>query len=291
MLNNFKKPILIAEIGCNHKGDIKIAKKMIQVAALSGADYVKFQKRNNKYLLKDKYNNPHPLPENSYGVTYGKHRDYLEFSIKDHLILSKFCKKNQTKYAVSVREKKSALELINSNIVLDYIKVPSACNLDFELLEVLAKKFKKKIHISLGMTRHKEIDIIFNFFKKYNRTNDLVFYACTSDYPAEFDNLCLLEITKLTKKYGSKIHNVAFSGHHLGIAIDIASYTLGANYIERHFTLDRTWKGTDHAASLEPEGLRKLSRNLINTFKSLKYKPHNGLLKTEMFQRKKLKSL
>ena len=255
---NYKKPIVIAEIGCNHKGDIRIAKELIKIAALSGASYAKFQKRDNKYLLKEKYDDPHPVPENSYGKTYGKHREFLEFNIKQHQILAKECFKNKIKYSVSVWEINSAKQIIKSKINLDFIKVPSACNLDFELLAFLAKNFKKKIHISLGMTKKVEIKKIFNFFKKYNRSKDIVFYACTSDYPASFENLCLLEISNLKKKYMNKISDIAFSGHHLGIASDIAAYTLGASYIERHFTLDRSWKGTDHAASLEPTGLKKL---------------------------------
>ena len=157
------------------------------------------------------------------------------------------------------------------------------------MMEILLKKFKKKIHVSLGMTKKKEVLKIFNLFKKFNRQKDLVLYACTSDYPVDFDNVCLLEILKLKKKYQNKISDIGFSGHHLGINIDNVAYALGANLIERHFTLDRTWKGTDHAASLEPNGLSKLSRDLNNTFKSLKYKNSSGLLKTELNQRKKLK--
>lgn len=284
----FKRPQIIAEIGCNHKGDFKIAKQMILEAQRAGADYVKFQKRDNKKLLGKKYFEAHPVPENSYGATYGEHREYLEFSIKQHKQLFKFCKKIGIGYSTSVWEKYSAIELIRSKIPLDFIKVPSACNLDFELLEILAKKFKKKIHISLGMTTEKEINKIYLFFKKYKRNNDLVFYACTSDYPAKFEDLCLLEIEKLNKKFKNKINSIAFSGHHLGIAVDIAATMLGINYIERHFTLDRSWKGTDHAASLEVSGLTKLVRDIKILEKSLKYK--NGkILKSELFQRKKLK--
>lgn len=289
MLTKFSKPILIAEIGCNHKGNFEIAKKMIETAAKCGADYVKFQKRDNIFLLKEKFNYPHPVPENSYGNTYGEHREYLEFNIKQHIKLSKICKKNKIKYAISVWEKNSAKEIINSGIKLDYIKIPSACNLDFEMMEIIAKKFKKKIHISLGMTKKNEISKIFNFFRKLKREKDIIFYACTSDYPVDFNNVCLLEIQNLKKKYQDKISNIGFSGHHLGINIDNVAYSLGANLIERHFTLDRTWKGTDHAASLEPSGLTKLARDLNNTFKSLKYKNSSGLLKTEISQRKKLK--
>ena len=200
MHKKYIKPSLIAEIGCNHKGSIKIAKDMIRVAADCGADYAKFQKRNNKFLLGDNYNNPHPRPENSYGDTYGKHRENLEFTIKEHIQLQKYCTKNKIKYAVSVWEEKSAEQMINSKIKLDYIKVPSACNLDFSLLKILAIKFKKDIHISLGMTTQKEISKIFNFFKKFKREKSIVFYVCTSDYPSKHSDLCLLEIPKLQKK-------------------------------------------------------------------------------------------
>ena len=100
--------------------------------------------------------------------------------------------------------------------------------------------------------------------------------------------ITLLEILRLKKRYGKQICAIGFSGHHLGIAVDIAAYTLGASWIERHFTLDRTWKGTDHAASLEPTGIRKLSRDLIATHKSLTNK-RSDILDVEKIQRDKLK--
>ena len=289
-MNKIKKTIIIAEIGCNHKGNFNIAKKMIEIAASCGADYAKFQKRDNKKLLGSDYNKPHPVPENSYGSTYGKHRDYLEFSIDQHKKLFQHCKKNKIKYSVSVWDTKSAEEVIKKLKNIDYIKVPSACNLNFELLSILGKKFKKKIHISLGMTKNNEIKKIYNFFRKLKRHKDLIFYACTSDYPANFYDTCLLEISKLKKQY-SNINDVAYSGHHLGISIDIASIVLGAKYVERHFTLDRTWKGTDHAASLEPSGLKKLTRDIRAVESALKEKPKKGILKSEVSQRKKLKQL
>ena len=93
----YKKPIIVAEIGCNHKGDFKIAKKMIKVAAETGATYVKFQKRDNQYLLKEDYYKPHPNPINSYGKNYGEHREFLEFSIQQHEKLYAECKKNKIK--------------------------------------------------------------------------------------------------------------------------------------------------------------------------------------------------
>lgn len=285
----YKNPTIIAEIGCNHKGDLNIAKKMILSAAKCGAKYVKFQKRNNKYLLGKKYNLPHPVPENSYGKSYGLHREFLEFNFKQHYELYKYCKKNKISYSTSLWEKRSAENFLKSKIKCDFLKIPSACNLDFDLIEILTNKFKGKIHLSLGMTKINEVEKIVEFFIKKNRNKDLVLYSCTSTYPSDFKDIGLLDIKKLKNKFSNIIHDVGFSGHHLGIAIDIAAYALGASYIERHFTLDRTWKGTDHAASLEPAGLTKLVRDLENTAKTMHEKKE--MSKSELIQRKKLKTV
>ena len=118
--------------------------------------------------------------------------------------------------------------------------------------------------------------------------NRVIIYACTSGYPVPFDELCLLEIKRLIDEFGDNVKSVGFSGHHLGIAADIAAYALGAHWIERHFTKDRTWKGTDHAASLEPSGLSKLIRDLDAVYKSLSYK-NEDILEIEKPQREKLK--
>ena len=285
----FIKPIVIAEIGCNHQGNITNAKALIESAAQNGATYAKFQKRNNKYLLGKLYNKLHPVQENSFGASYGKHRDYLEFNIKEHEYLYQICKKNKIKYATSVWEIKSAQAILDSKIKLDYIKIPSACNLDFELLNFLTKKFKRKIHLSSGMTTGNELKKIIEFFVKRRRNKDLILYLCTSSYPCDVRDVCLLDLVKFKKQYGDVVGDIAFSGHHLGISIDIAAYTLGAKYIERHFTLNRAWKGTDQSASLEPTGLYKLCRDLNSTFLSLTSK--NGkLLNSEKTQRVKLKS-
>lgn len=112
------------------------------------------------------------------------------------------------------------------------------------------------------MTTHEEEEKIISLFERKERNRDLVVYACTSGYPVSFEDVCLLEISRIKSIYGDRVKKIGFSGRHLGIAIDVAAYTLGASVVERHYTLDRTWKGTDHAASLEPEGIRKLKRNL-----------------------------
>ena len=107
------------------------------------------------------------------------------------------------------------------------------------------------------MTTQKEEKIV-TLAKKYKANKRLILYACTSDYPVQAENICLLEIQRLIQKYGKTVKAIGFSGHHHGISADIAAATLGAEWIERHFTLDRTMKGTDHAASLEPDGARRL---------------------------------
>ncbi len=284
----YKKPKVIAEIGCNHKGEMKLAKELIKVAKIySNADIAKFQKRNNRELLTDKeYDAPHPNPINSYGKTYGEHREFLEFDLDQHKELKMFCEDINIEYSTSVWDLISAKEITSLNPRL--IKIPSACNNNFPMLEWLCENYKGEIHVSTGMTTKAEIEKIYNLFIEKKRNNDLVLYNCTSGYPVPFQDVCLLEILELVDKYSNNVKEIGFSGHHLGIAIDVAAYTLGASYIERHFTLDRTWKGTDHSASLEPEGLRKLVRNVNATYESLNLKSKE-ILDIEMVQRKKLK--
>ena len=284
---NYKEPKVIAEIGCNHKGNMDIAFELIQLSKNCGADVAKFQKRTPKELLtEEQYNTPHPNPINSYGDTYGAHREFLEFSKEDHLQLKKHCFDVGIEYSTSVWDTTSADEICELNPNL--IKVPSACNNHFDMLEILRDNFKGNIHISLGMTTKEEETKIINFFSETNSLDRVVIYACTSGYPVPFNQTCLLEISRLIDKYKNKVQSIGFSGHHLGIAIDVAALTLGASWIERHFTKDRTWKGTDHAASLEPAGLSKLTRDLKATCKSLKFKS-DDILEIEKPQRDKLK--
>ncbi|NNC45247.1 MAG: N-acetylneuraminate synthase [Winogradskyella sp.] len=288
-MSTYKKPFVIAEIGCNHKGDMAIAKELIKVAKIfCNVDAVKFQKRNNKELLTpEQYNMPHPNPVNSYGETYGLHREFLEFDLDQHRELKSFCEDIDVVYSTSVWDLTSAKEIASLNP--SFIKIPSACNNNDELLEWLCKHYNGEIHVSTGMTTKEEIEDVVKLFSAHNRNKDLVLYNCTSGYPVPFEDVCLLDISYLIDKYGDTVKHIGFSGHHLGIAVDMAAYTLGANIIERHYTLDRTWKGTDHAASLEPMGLRKLSRDLSAVYKALQYK-HQDILSIEEEQRAKLKN-
>lgn len=284
----YKKPYVIAEAGCNHMGQMAIAKDLIMTAAhFCRADAIKFQKRCPKELLTLKqYNAPHPNPINSYGETYGAHREFLEFTVDQHVQLKEWCAEAGITYATSVWDMTSAQEI--ASLKPDFIKIPSACNTHYEMLQWLCDNYQGEIQLSFGMTSHEEEEEIVKLFEANGRAKDLVLFNCTSGYPVPFDDVCLLEITRMREAYESRVKTIGFSGHHLGIAVDVAAYTLGASVIERHYTLDRTWKGTDHAASLEPDGIRELVRNLNAVHDALTYKPLE-ILPIEQVQRDKLK--
>lgn len=285
----YKPPRVIAEIGCNHKGELEVAKELLTLAKQAGATVGKFQKRTPKELLTpEQYNAPHPLPHNSFGGTYGQHREFLELSIEDHRILQDHCKSIGLEYSCSVWDTTAAKEIVSLNPIL--IKVGSPSNQHWEMQKVLRDEYAGEVHISTGMTTKEEIDKLVNFWEEGtgDAKNRIVLYNCTSGYPVPFEDVCMLDIRMLYQKYSHRVKAIGFSGHHLGIAIDVAAYALGASWIERHFTKDRTWKGTDHAASLEPGGLGRLVRDLQATYKCMTYK-QKDILDLELDQRAKLK--
>jgi N-acetylneuraminate synthase len=286
--HDYQKPKVISEIGCNHMGSMDIAKELIDLSKQCGATFAKFQKRNNKELLtEEQYNTPHPVPNNSYGQTYGAHREFLEFNQKQHAELKAYSEKLGIQYSTSVWDLTSAQQIIELNPLL--IKVPSACNNNYPMLQALRDLYQGEVHISFGMTTQAEEEEVVKFFEKTGQAKTrLVVYSCTSGYPVPFKDVCLLEINRLYNSFGDRVKEIGFSGHHLGISIDIAAYTLGARWIERHFTKDRTWKGTDHAASLEVPGLQKLIRDLEHNHSALRAKD-TEILDIEATQREKLK--
>jgi len=284
----YERPYVIAEVGCNHKGEMDTAYELIKTAAVyCKVDAVKFQKRNNRELLTaEQYDAPHPNPANSYGATYGEHREFLELDLEQHRQLKAWCEEFGVAYSTSVWDLTSAQEI--ASLEPTAIKIPSACNTHFEMLGWLCENYQGEVQLSLGMTTHEEELQIIDLFGRYGRAKDLVLFSCTSGYPVPFEDICLLEIERMKEAYGDTVKRIGFSGHHLGIAADIAAYTLGASVIERHFTLDRTWKGTDHAASLEPEGMRRLKRDLEAVYSALSFKS-TEILAIEQVQRDKLK--
>lgn len=284
----YNKITLIAELCCNHMGSIEIAKQMIDTLAGFPKEYkldvIKFQKRTPKLILsKEEYNTPHPNIKNAFGKTYGLHREFLEFSIEQHAELKKYCEDKGFKYSSSAFDMQSAKEVLS--LKPEMIKISAANNTDYDFLKYIDDNFDGEIHISLGITTKSEEDKIFESIK--NNRKNLILYACTTAYPVPSGSICLLEIKRLKEKFGNDIKGIGFSGHHLGIVQDIAAIALGATYIERHFTLDKTFKGTDQSISLNAEEFLELSKNIKLVNEDLKLK-ETDILEVERDIREKI---
>jgi len=277
----YKQCKLVSELGCNHSGNFDLAKEMIKMSKLCGADYIKFQKRNPfKAVPAEMHSQPHPCPMHSFGETYLEHRQNLEFTIDQHAELQEYCEEVGIGYSSSVWDEDSAIEIISLNP--DFIKIPSAMNENYILLDNIFNNYQGDVHLSLGMISKEAKLKLYDYLR--DKKERVVMYHTTSGYPVKFKELYLMEIMKLKKIFD----RVGYSGHHLGIAVDIGAYAFGAEWIERHFTLDRTAKGTDNSASLEPNGLQKLCRDLKACYKSFSYKDID-LTEDEKSNSKKLK--
>jgi len=286
---DYAKPKVIAEIGCCHLGEFDRAKELISLAKLCGADYVKLQKRNPEESVPENIKHkPHPNQMFAYGDTYLEHRQNLELPIEDHIKLKAYCEEIGIGYSTSVWDMTSAREVVAMNP--DFIKVPSACNQDWEMMSYLRDSYKGDIHLSTGMTTTEEMSDLAMWIAKQDVKERVVLYHCTSKYPCPFEDLHLLEIDSLATRYRGSPIRIGFSNHGKGIAADIAGYTLGAEWIERHFIDDRMVRHTDASASLEPQGLSKLVRDLNAVHRALDRRP-SQMDADEQAQRDKLKVL
>lgn len=246
---------VIAEIGHNHQGDLETARKMIKVAAACGVQAVKFQKRDNKSLYTaTMYNKPYNS-ENSYGDTYGEHREFLEFGRDEYLELKKCAEENNVEFMSTAFDFKS-VDFLEKLEVTSY-KVASGDLTNIPLLTYIAKT-GKPMFISTGASTIKEINIAYENVLKHN--NKICLLHCTAGYPTEYHNLNLRVIDTMKENFPEAI--IGYSGHDNGILAAVIAYMLGAVVVEKHFTLNRAWKGTDHKFSLEPEGFRKQVRDL-----------------------------
>jgi len=253
----------IAEIGINHMGQWELMAKMIKVANSLGVHYIKGQKREPRVCLtKEQYNRPYEGPQ-SFGKTYGEHKEVLELNIDEWQKLFNIAGHLQCCLFSSVFDVVSANNM--NNLGQEIFKIGSAEISKLELLELVAG-FNKPVIMSTGMHKLEEIDRAVDIFK--NKVPQLIVMQATSAYPCSDSNLNLKVIPEFKKRYGVE---VGFSGHHKSGngAIEAAAVALGATWIERHFTLDRTWKGSDQAASLEPEGLIKVIKAIKSVEQAL----------------------
>ena len=244
---------VIAEIGTNHMGNLKIAKQIIDLAKDAGCDAVKFQKKNVEKIYTKKFlDSPMDSP---WGTTQRQMRTHREFSIKQFEEINKYCKKKKIVWFASCWDTESQISM--RKFKTKYNKVASAMLTHKKLLELIAKE-KKYTFISTGMSSLKDIENAIKIFKKYKCSFELM--HCHSAYPMPTEEANLSMISTLKKKFKCK---VGYSGHEIGATnVSIPAVMLGASSIERHITLNRTWYGHDQAASLEPQGIRRLVRDI-----------------------------
>ena len=244
---------VIAEIGINHNGSLEIAKKLIDIAITAGCDAVKFQKRSvEKLYPKKTLDQPRESP---WGTTQREQKMGLEFSLKDYAIIDKYCKKKNIPWFTSCCDIESQKQM--RKFKTKYNKVASAMLIHEELLKTIAEE-KKYTFISTGMSTMKQIENAVKIFKKSKCPFELM--HSHSAYPMKLDEANLKLIQTLKNKFKCK---VGYSGHETGsYLVCITASLLGATSIERHITLDRTMYGSDQSASLEPEGLFRMVRDL-----------------------------
>jgi len=246
---------VIAEIGNNHQGDLEKAKALIHAAKECGVDAIKLQKRDNRRLFtRAFYESPYDN-ENSFGATYGDHREALELGKSDWFELSRYAREEGLAFIAAAFDEPSADLLAELDI--DAFKFASGDLLNVPFLRYVAA-FDKPIFLSTGGGTIEDIDRAVEAIAPLNRK--LCVLHCTASYPAEVEDLNLSVITTLRERYPEFV--IGLSDHHNGIAMAPVAYMLGARVFEKHFTLNHAWKGTDHAYSLMPDGMRRFVRDL-----------------------------
>ncbi len=270
----------IAEIGINHNGSIDIAKKLIDIACLSGFDYVKFQKRNPDVCVPEHQKNI--IRDTPWGkMTYLEYKHKIEFGKKEYDEIDLYCDKKGIKWFASIWDKDSADFMTQYT---DITKIPSALITDKELSFYARLHFDNLI-ISTGMSTEEEIE------NCINRCSPDIIMHTNSTYPSPLNELNLNYINWLKDKYiteGHRSPEIGYSGHEYGLVTTFAAVALGATWIERHVTLDRTMWGSDHVASVEPAGMMKLIKGIRDIENALGTKSPRQLFPSEI---NKLKTL
>jgi sialic acid synthase len=246
---------VIAEIGHNHQGSLEQAKAMVTVAKDCGANAVKVQKRSNRTLYtRDFFEQPYDN-EFSFGPTYGEHREALELGRDDYVELRRYARELGITLFATPFDFESADFL--AELDMPAYKLASADLLNTPLLRHVAA-FGKPMLLSTGGATLEDVDRAVAAVRPVNE--QICILQCTAAYPCETEDLNLRVITTLRERYPEFV--IGLSDHQNGISMALVAYMLGARVIEKHFTLNHAWKGTDHAFSLMPEGLRKLVRDL-----------------------------
>ncbi|XP_026990470.1 N-acetylneuraminic acid synthase a [Tachysurus fulvidraco] len=255
MIGGNQPCFIIAEIGQNHQGDVQIAKEMIKMAKDSGADCAKFQKSElefkfNKLALERPYSSIH-----SWGKTYGEHKRHLEFTHEQYRELQRFAQDIGIYFTASGMDEMAVEFLHQLNV--PFFKVGSGDTNNFPYLEKTAQKGRPMV-VSSGMQSMETMRRVYQTVKKHNQ--NFCILQCTSAYPLEPEHVNLRVITEYQKEFPDI--PIGYSGHETGISVSLAAVALGAKVLERHVTLDKSWKGSDHSASLDPSELAELVRSV-----------------------------
>jgi sialic acid synthase len=254
-ISDSSQAFVIAEIGHNHQGNLETAKKMIRSAKEAGASAVKLQKRSNKSLFTTAFFNRTYNGENSFGRTYGEHREKLEFNQQQYLELKQYSKELGVIFFATAFDCESVDFLVE--IGVPALKVASGDLTNIPLLRYMAET-RLPLIISTGGASLGDVSRVVDELQNLNVQFSLL--QCTAGYPPKWEEINLRVISTFKSMFPGTV--VGFSSHDNGIAMAAAAYALGARIVEKHFTLDRTMRGTDHAFSLEPQGFKKMIRDL-----------------------------
>lgn len=246
---------VIAEIGHNHQGNLETAKEMFRSARECGANAVKLQKRHNQALFTQSLYNKAYDHENSFGATYGAHREALEFGATEYRELQRYAQEIGITFFATAFDVPSADFL--AELDMPAFKIASGDLTNIPLLKHIAR-FQKPMLLSTGGGVMKDVERAYDAVLPLN--SQLCIMQCTAGYPCGYEELNLRVITAYRERFPEAV--IGFSSHDNGIAMAVAAFILGAQVIEKHFTLNRTMKGTDHAFSLERPGLRRMVRDL-----------------------------
>lgn len=249
---------VIAEVGHNHQGSVEQAKKLFDEARRAGASAVKLQKRDNRSLFtREMFDKPYDN-ENSFGSTYGEHREYLEFGKDEYRELLDYARQIGITFFATAFDIPSADFL--SNLEMSVYKIASGDLTNDPLLQHVGA-IGKPVIISTGGATLAQVRHAHDVLSRVNE--NVAILQCTAGYPAAWDELNLCVIETFRREFPENV--IGLSSHDNGIAMSVAAFVLGARIVEKHFTLNRTMKGTDHSFSLEPQGLHKLVRDLDRT--------------------------
>lgn len=279
-MNIFKgdETFLIAEVGQNHQGDLDKAREYVRTFAYEGADAIKFQTRNNKFLFSEDAYQTDYNSENAFAKTYGEHREKLELSEESLRILKKDCKEFGVKF-MSTPFDEPSLELLE-RIDVDIIKIASFDLGNLSFINRIAK-LDKPVVMSIGGGKYEQIRESIKILKK--KKAEIAILHCVSEYPCEFNKLGLENIRTLIKEFPSC--TIGSSDHFNGILSGPIAYLMGARVFEKHVTLNRGWKGTDHSFALEPLGFRKFARDIRRVKHMLPTKDVNDLGNEKVFKK------